>query len=138
VIVAFAVLASNAAEVLWILGRTDHLDVVERTLRDKVLPADARFPMADARLALARRCAVDGRYDEALEWFAEARRVLDEEGARPLRAVCDLDEATVRLRRGGPGDAEAAAQLRTAAIEQFQELGMTGWLRRAEALPAPA
>jgi hypothetical protein len=132
----FVALASGAAEVLWLLGRTDHLDVVERALREKVLPADMSFAMADPRLALARLCAVDGRHDEALGWFAEARRALDEEGAKPLRAVCDLDEATMRLGRGGPGDAEAARDLRGAAIRQFEALGMTGWLRRAEALPA--
>jgi ATP/maltotriose-dependent transcriptional regulator MalT len=100
------------------------------------LPADARFAMADGRLALARLCTVNGRHDEALGWFAEARRALDEEGAKPLRAVCDLDEATMRLRRGAPGDAEAAEELRREAIRQFEALGMTGWLRRAETLPA--
>ena len=28
---------------------------------------------ADARLSLARLCALTGRYDEAVAWFAEAR-----------------------------------------------------------------
>ena len=26
-------------------------------------------------------------------WFASAREVFDEQGAAPLRAICDLDEA---------------------------------------------
>ncbi|MGH9042345.1 MAG: hypothetical protein ACRDZ3_19170 [Acidimicrobiia bacterium] len=98
--------------------------------------ADARFPMADGRLALARLCAVNGRYDEALEWFGEARRVLEDEGAMPLLAVCDLDEATVRRRRAATGDAEAAGELHEAAVRQFEALGMTGWVARAEALAA--
>jgi tetratricopeptide (TPR) repeat protein len=131
----FTAMASAAAEVLWLLGRTDHLEVVERALREKVLPSGLSYAMADPRLALARLCAVDGRHDEALEWFAEARRALDEEGAQPLRAVCDFDEATMRLGRAAAGDAEAAGDLRAKAIRQFEALGMTGWLRRAEALP---
>ena len=85
--------ACEVAETLWLLDRRDHLVVVERALRDKALPADFRFPMTDARLALARLCALDGRTDEARRWFDAARAVLDAQGARPLRAVVDHDEA---------------------------------------------
>lgn len=44
----------------------------------------------DARLSLARLCAVAGRPEEAREWFVRERAVLDEQGARPLRAITDL------------------------------------------------
>ena len=49
-------------------------------------------------------------------------------GARPLRAIVDFDEAVVCLRAGALDD---AARLRTAALYQFEELGMVGWVTRA-------
>ena len=60
--------------------------MIEAALRDKVLPGDFRFPMMDARLALARLCALDGRHDEASQWFAKARTVLDAQGAAAARS----------------------------------------------------
>lgn len=122
--------ACEIAETLWFLERRDHLSVVESALRDKALPADFRFPMTDARLALARLCALDARHDEAHRWFDEAREVLDHQGARPLRAVVDHDEAVMHLRVGSRG---AASPLVEAAGAAFERLGMTGWARRLEA-----
>ena len=122
--------ACDAAEALWVLDRRDHLPVIEAALRDKALPADFRFPMVDARLALARLCALDGRHGEASRWFAEARATLEVQGARPLRAIVDFDEALMH-RRAGRFD--TARPLLDAAVDQFTRLGMTGWLRRANA-----
>jgi Adenylate and Guanylate cyclase catalytic domain len=68
-------------------------------------------------------------------WFAQARGVLDEQGARPLRALADFDEARMELRRGPAGAARAGALL-AAARTQFEALGIHGWLRRADALAA--
>ena len=120
----------DAAETLWLLDRRDHLPVIEAALRDNALPPDFRFPMKDARLALARLCALDGRSDEASHWFAEARVTLDAQSARPLRAIVDFDEALMHRRAGRP---DAARPLLEAAVDQFARLGMTGWLRRVEA-----
>ncbi len=122
----YARTACEVAETLWLTDRRDHLAVVERALRDTALPADFRFPMTDARLALARLCALDGRTGEARGWFDAARTVLDEQGARSLRAVVDHDEALMWARAGDP----AAAAPHAAAAEQFERLGMTGWSRR--------
>jgi hypothetical protein len=127
--------AWGAAEALWLLERFDHGEAVERALREKVIPADFRFGI-EGRLALARLCAVSGRHDEAQQWFAEARRRLDEEGSRPLRAMCDFDEALMYARRAGVGDADRARPLLTAARRQFDDIGMTGWRRRAEEVQA--
>jgi hypothetical protein len=121
----------DAAETLWLLDRRDHLPVIEAALRDNVLPPDFRFPMKDARLALARLCALDGCHEEAGRWFAEARVTLDAQGARPLRAIVDFDEALMHQRAGQP---DAARPLLEAAVDQFTRLEMTGWLRRAEAV----
>jgi class 3 adenylate cyclase len=127
-------LACDGASTLWRLGQTDHADVVERTLRERIIPPDFRYSMRDARLSLARLCALQGRYDEAIEWFAKSRAALDEQGARPLRAIADLDEGWMYLRRRAAGDRERAKPLLDAAMSQFRTIGMTGWLRRAESL----
>ncbi|MGD9530613.1 MAG: hypothetical protein AB7V44_27995, partial [Pseudonocardia sp.] len=130
----FGRMACEVAEALWLLGRRDHVAVVESALRDKALPADFRFPMTDVRLALARLCALDGRREDARRWFDAARAVLDAQGARPLRAVVDHDEAVMFLRAG---DAAAAAPLVAEARAAFTALGMPGWLHRlAAATPA--
>ena len=135
-------IACDAALALWELQRTDHVEVIERNLREKVVPPDFRAPMMDGRVSLACLCALQGRYDEAVGWFAQARAVLDEQGARPLRAIVDFDEALMHHRRGEAGDPstslraskERAAPLLDAALQQFRELGMTGWIKRAEEL----
>jgi tetratricopeptide (TPR) repeat protein len=120
----------------WLLGTAQGTEPLERHLREKVLAPDFRHPHADARLSLARVCALAGRWDEAAAWFAEARAVLDAQGARPLRALCDFDEAWMRLRRGAGRDQACAGLER--AMAQFDAVGMPGWRRRAEALAAGA
>jgi class 3 adenylate cyclase len=112
-------------------------ELLERNLRQKVLAPDFRAPGADARLSLARLCALDGRFHEAIAWFTKARDVLDEQGERPLRAIVDYDEALMFVRRGEHGDREQAAPLLEQALAQFDAIGMTGWERRARALLAP-
>ena len=121
-------------EALWVLERRDHVEVLERNLREKTLAADFRSHGTDARLSLARLCALTGRFDEAREWFEKARNVLDEQGARPLRARTDFDEAWMEVRRGGAGDRQRALALLDAARGPFERIGMPGWLRRAEEL----
>jgi tetratricopeptide (TPR) repeat protein len=138
-------LVNGAATALWLLGRGDHAEILKRNIREKIVAPDFRYPMEDGRLSLARLCALQGRLDEARHWFAEARAVLDEQGARPLRAVCDYDEALALVRNEGRGMRDEAfpaacraevEQLLHAALAQFHEIGMTGWIRRAEALLA--
>jgi tetratricopeptide (TPR) repeat protein len=130
----YAAMVNCAIEALWILKRRDHADVLERNLREKVLAPDFRYPNTDARLSLARLCALTGRFDEAREWFEKARHVLDEQGARPLRAITDFDEAWMEVRRGADGDRQRALTLLDAARGPFESIGMPGWLRQAEEL----
>jgi hypothetical protein len=129
-------MACTAAEALWIANRTDHVDAIERALRDKVVGPDFRYVMTDGRLALAQVCALQGSYDEASRWFADSRRVTEEDHHRPMRAIADYDEALMYVRRGAEGDAARAGALLEAARPQFREIGMTGWLRDAEELLA--
>jgi predicted ATPase len=68
--------------------------------------------------------------------FARARKVLAEQSALPLLAIADYDEALMCMRRGKAGDLERARPLLDAAHRQFEEIGMTGWVRRAEELHA--
>jgi hypothetical protein len=129
-------LVCDAAETLWLIERTDHVELIERGVRDKVVAPDFRYWTRDGRLSVARLCALQHRYDEASEWFAQSRAVLDESGARPLRAIVDYDEALMYARRGGEGDAARALPLLDAALAQFREIGMSGWVRRAGELRA--
>ena len=131
---SYTLVACLCATALWALQRTDHIEVIERNLREKVITPDFRFPMQDGRLAMAQIAALQDRYEEANSWFAQARHVLDEQGARPLRAITDMTEAEMNFRRAGsPVGAPAPPQL-DAALEQFRTLGMTGWIRRSESL----
>jgi class 3 adenylate cyclase/tetratricopeptide (TPR) repeat protein len=134
--VGFPLIASHAAEALWVLERLDHVELIEGALREKVVAPDFRSPMVDGRLALARLCALTGRHDEAASWFSKAREVLTEQGARPLLAIVDYDEALMYARRNEPGDAETARPLLEAARSQFESIGMNGWIRRADELAA--
>lgn len=129
---AYCIAVCDTASALWLLNRTDHIEVVEQSIREKILAPDFRFPMREGRLSMARVCALRGRHAEASEWFAKAREVLDEARWRPLRAVVDYDEALMFLRRAAPGDGERVRPLVATALEQFRALGMTGWIRRAE------
>lgn len=118
----------TAAEIHWIAGRDDHASLIERNAREKLLRPDFRYPMTDLRLTLARLVAVQGRLDEAAEWFDRAREVLDEQHALPLRAIVDHDEGIVEARMG---HTEAARALLTVAHQQAISLGMHGWARAA-------
>jgi class 3 adenylate cyclase len=132
--VNYTLMACSAAAALWAVDRTDYLDTIESNLRTKVIEPDFRDVAFDGRLSLARLCGLSGRFDEASEWFARARTVLEEQGARPLRAVADYDEALMYARRAADGDRERAIPLLDAALAQFREIGMTGWVRRGEDL----
>jgi class 3 adenylate cyclase len=124
------------AAAYWELEYAEQAALIERNLREKCLVSDFRYTSTDARLALAWMCALQGRFAEASDWFEKARAVLDEQGARPLRAIADFDEARMNARRGPAGDRARALALIDAALPRFREIGMPGWVRRAETLRA--
>ncbi len=132
--VNYPLLVGMLCSALWNLERTDHIEVLERNLLTKIIEPDFRYIHQDGRLAMAWLSALQGRHDEAVDWFAKARLVLDEEGARPLRARTDFEEARMVARRDALGDRDRALRLIDVAVDQFRALGMTGWIARAEAL----
>ncbi len=123
-----------AAATVWELERSAWAPLLESQLLTKTIAGDYRYPATDARLAMAWMCALQGRFDEAAGWFAKARAVLDEQGARPLRTITDFEEARMFARRGARGDAKRALPLLDTAVRQFEAIGMPGWTRRAQAL----
>jgi tetratricopeptide (TPR) repeat protein len=126
--------ACIGAATLWMLNSSARAETIERSIRLKVLAPDFRSPFSDSRLSLARLCALQGQHDEAVEWFARAREVLDEQGARPLRAIADYDQAMMFLRRGEPGDKSRAQPFLNSAAEQFDRLHMSGWIKHTQSL----
>src|SRR5262249_51516627 len=127
---------SNAVATLVVLDRCDHAEVIERNLRAKWLEPDFRYPGTDARQSMGNLCGLLDRYEEAAEWFAKSRIVLDEQGARVARAFTDLSEARMYARRDAPGDRRRAVTLVDAALEQFNAIGMAGWAQVANELRA--
>jgi class 3 adenylate cyclase/tetratricopeptide (TPR) repeat protein len=130
--VNYPALLSMAITTLEELGRTDHIDLLERNLRTKWLEPDFRYLLTDSRFSLAMLCSLRGKFEEAVELFAKARAIFEEQGSAPMRARTDFYEARMYFRRNGPDDRDRAATLLRAALEQFGPLGMTGWARRAE------
>ncbi len=133
---SFTLMVNSAVGAMWALDSSDWSTLLEKQLREKTLEPDFRFPSTDARLSMARICVLQERFEEATTWFDAARDVLDEQGARPLRAITDLDEVRMRCTRGEPGDRRQANQLLRSAIAAFQSIGMPGWIERAEELRA--
>jgi hypothetical protein len=127
-------MANLAAYILWLLDRADHIETIERCLLEKVIEPDFRFPMQDGRLSMARLCALRRERDQATQWFERARRVLADQGTRPLLAITDLNEAEMHLRLGTSPNEEPVASLLARANDVFKKLGMPGWSRYAESL----
>jgi hypothetical protein len=123
----YPLVVTFAADILWLVERTDHLDIIERNLRTKVIDPDWRYPEVDGRHAMALLCALDSRFDEARDWFAQARAVLAVEGTEPLIVPVDRDEAIMELRRGASGDRTRVAHCIAAARAGAAHPAMAGW-----------
>lgn len=131
---SFTLMVNAAVGAIWALESDDWSTLLEKQLREKTLEPDFRFPGTDARLSMARLCTLQDRFEEAALWFEAARDVLDEQGARPLRAITDFDEARMLRARSDAGDAERADALLRTALAAFRKIGMPGWTARAEEL----
>jgi DNA-binding NarL/FixJ family response regulator len=76
--------------------------------------------------------ALVGDVEEAENYFARARAVLDEGAQWPLRAIVEHDEA-LALCRLGSGDRGRITRLLDAARVRFAALGMDDWIERTRA-----
>jgi DNA-binding NarL/FixJ family response regulator len=75
--------------------------------------------------------ALLGHAAEAQEYFSRAKSNLDATGRRPARAIADYDEALALIRLGSTNHQRIGALL-DAAVAAFRELGIVGWIQRAE------
>jgi hypothetical protein len=60
----------------------------------------------------------------------------DDSGQNTLRALVDFDEAWMHIRWPKAGSPAKARPLLETARAQFEAIGMTGWLRRADEMLA--
>jgi class 3 adenylate cyclase/tetratricopeptide (TPR) repeat protein len=132
----YPLLVHFLVRILWELQRTDELDLLERNIRTKIVEPDVRYPDTDGRWMLAMVCALDGRVDEAREWFDEARRVLTEQGSEGMLVFVDFDEALANVRRGGPGDLTRARALLERARARCIHPALDPWVARIDELSA--
>lgn len=124
-------MACDAASTLWELNRTNHHATITEMVMEKVVRPDFRYPMFDGRLSIARLHALAGRIEEAATWFDASRHVLDQAGARPLRAIVDHDHALMLIRTESPSLLPVARGYAIEARRRFRDLGMTRWEERA-------
>jgi hypothetical protein len=124
-------MVGDAVAACWLTVDTRHLDVLADAVQRLVVEPDFRCPMIEPRHVHARLLALAGDVDGARRRFAAARAVAVEDGLRPLRVILDHDEALLLLRQGR---AEEAAPYLDAASRRATQLGMVGWVRRAERL----
>ena len=78
-----------------------------------------------------------GRLDDAERHLTAALGLNTRMGARAWVAHTQADLAAMLVRRGAPGDAARAAELRTAALQTAEELGMPLVARKVRDLDAP-
>jgi hypothetical protein len=139
----YADIVFSSATALWWIDEPEMVEPIERNLREKIIVPDYRNPRGDSRLSLAYLCTLNGRLDEARQWFDKARVELEAQEARPLRAIVDFDEAWALVRAEGlalsdegfPDSTRAEVEnLLRQAVAQFEEIGMPGWIRNADAL----
>ncbi len=129
----YAVVAGDTAAALWLLGRTDHLELLEASIRrPKCWPRISAFRsvMAGSRWLVYR----------PFEAVMTRRRSGSPRRAPSLMRTdgshCEPSWTTMKRlmyqRRNAPGDAERARPLFAKALEQFRTIEMPGWIQRAE------
>jgi DNA-binding CsgD family transcriptional regulator len=124
----------NCAHAVWELSLVDRAEEYRRLALELIEAGVGENAGHSRELVVARMASLLGDLDQSLDYFERARVMLARSGQRPLRAIADHDEAVVRLRAGVAG----ASEVLSAARAQFERLGMTVWLERANALATPA
>lgn len=122
-----------AASAAWTIGARDYADALRRGALAIIDAGHDDFPGSSNALAVARMSALLGNTDDARDWFDRAWKHLDMSGQRPLRAIVDLDEATV-LAQGSFADRNQSLSLARSARDRCLELGMADGSARAATL----
>ena len=124
----YSLIACMICHALWILDRTDHLDLIERNLLSKIVEPDLRYPEVVPQLALARLCALDGRINAARDWIGRAREVVIVQDTPPLGVQIDHFEAELELRLGPDGDPVRFRSVVQSARAACEHPAMASWL----------
>jgi tetratricopeptide (TPR) repeat protein len=98
-----------------------------------IAPTEASFGSVARGLGVL--ATVAGDVDDAHRHFVRALDTERRMRARPWMAETQLRLAELLERRGEPGDAVRADELRREAAAAFHSLGMATWAARAEAVP---
>jgi len=122
-----------AASAVWTLHADEFAAKLHQCALAVIEAGHDDFPGSSTFLTIARMAGQMGNTGEAGGWFERARRHLEISGQRPLRAIVDLDEATL-LAGGTFAERNAALELARVARNGFVALGMTTWAARATAL----
>jgi class 3 adenylate cyclase len=127
-----------AVETAWRLEDAAYVPVLERNVREKWLDPDLDYPEVDARWSYALLCALDGRSDDARNWFAEARRVLAERDSEPLIVGVEVAaaEAELRFAANRDGDSTHFAACIDEARRRCTHPAMSAWRPRLDQLEA--
>ena len=120
----------RAGEAVWELSALEPARAYQRLALDLIDAGVADAPLGSTALTVARMAALLEDDVEPSAWFARARRELEIDGRRPLRAIVDYDEALALVRAGSHDRARIAALLE-AALAAFRALGMDSWEQRA-------
>ena len=115
------------------LATTISLQELEQTIQDAGLDQQNAAKVKQLFGAMGDAAETEGELFQHLRAIAAQIKA---QGARPLRAITDYDEALMYARRNAPGDSARALPLLDAAMRQFADIGMTGWAQRAEDLRA--
>ena len=123
----------TALAAAWELGAAEHAKAGRQLLEGAAVAGLGGQPAGTLRLAQARLLGLAGDVDEAVALLADERPALQAGGLRPMLALADYDEALILAAAGGRRLTEAPPLLDRAA-QQFEVLGMTGWLARVHRL----
>ncbi len=108
-----------------------------RNLLDEAQAIHAERPRAFPALLLdgsqANVLAAEGRWEDTFEAFKETTAKLAEVGFRTYHAAALRDWAEAHLARDEAADSERAIELYREALEEYEEMGATGWIERVKA-----
>jgi hypothetical protein len=130
----YGLIACVPVHTLWVMDRTDNLDVIEAAILSKLVEPGLQYPEYVNELALAQACALTVRADEARVWVAKAHATVDDDGRPPLHVHIDHFEAEWELRLGADGDQRRCRSAIERARSGCDDPAMAPWLPRLDAL----